>query len=187
MLAMLSPETMQPARLTTYSGNTLHRKDAKVYDLKAGDSVDGIEITLPLNGLHSIRGTVAGKDGTPLNYGSLDLIDSSDSTITFHAMLDTDGQFRFSGIPEGTYKLKTTNGRVFENPPNAEFPEEMVQSQQQQFKPLRAFADTEVPVVVQTTDIEGFSVTLADTKVPDSPKQQFQVPPPNPPVDPGQP
>jgi hypothetical protein len=185
MLAMLSPGTRQPAQLTTFSGNTLHRKDAKVYDLKAGDSVDGIEITLPLSGLHSIHGTVAGNDGIPLNYGSLDLIDSADSAITFHSAVEVDGQFRFSGIPEGTYKLKASNGRIFENPPNADFPEEMVMNQPQQFKPLRAFADTDVPVLVQTLDIEGFTVTLVDTKVPETPKQP-QFPPPNPSNNPGQ-
>jgi hypothetical protein len=187
MVAAFNPTANSTARrLTIYSGNTLHRKDAKVYQLKAGDAVDDIEITLPLSGLRSIRGSVAGKDGTPLNYGSLDLIDTSDSTIAFHAAVEVDGQFRFSGIPEGTYELKTSNGRVFENPPNGELPDVFVQQQPQQFKPVRAFADTKVPIVVQTTDIDGLSVTLADTKIPDPPKQpQFQMP--NPTGDPSQP
>ena len=185
LVAAFNPAAKPLARLTVYSGNTLHRKDAKVYDLKAGDSVDGIEVTLPLSGLHSIHGSVAGKDGTPLNYGSLDLTDTSDSTIAFHTTVEVDGQFRFAGIPEGTYELKASNGRIFENPPNPEFPEEMVQSQPQQFKPLRAFADTKIALVVQTTDIDAFIVSLADTKIPDPPKPQFPIP--NQPDIPGQP
>jgi hypothetical protein len=61
----------------------------------------------------------------------------------------------------------------------------MVLNQPQQFKPLRAFADTDVAVVVQTTDIEGLSVRLADMKIPDPPKQPLQMP--NQPDNPGQP
>jgi hypothetical protein len=50
-------------------------------------------------------------------------------------------------------------------------PEEAVQGNLYQFKPLRVFADTTVAVVVQTTDIDGLTVTSPDTKLPDPPKQ----------------
>ena len=171
MMSEFNPNLKQAGRLTFYSGNTLHRKDAKMYDVKAGDTVADIEITLPLSGLHSIRGTVAGKDGAPLNSGSLDLADTTDSTITFHATLEPDGHFRFSGIPEGNYQLKASNGRVLENPPEAGMHEEVVQNDPYQFKPLRAFADTSVAVLVHTTDIDDLTVTMPETKLPDPPKQ----------------
>jgi hypothetical protein len=190
MMAEFNPLAQQTGRLTVYSGNTLHRKDAKMYDLKAGDVVDGIEITLPLNGLHAIRGTVAGKDGTPLNSGNLDLADTADSSIIFHANVEVDGEFRFSGVPEGNYQLKASSGRILENPPTGNVPEEVVQNDPQQFKPMRAFADTTVSVAVQTTDIEGLIVTLPETKLPDLPKPpQFLMPgqtgAPNQPTGPG--
>jgi len=183
MMQALMPSLANAGRLVVYSGNTLHRKDARLYEVKAGDLADGIEITLPLNGLHVVRGSAAGKDGIPLNHGMLDLIDSGDPTISFHTTVGADGEFRFSGIPEGEYQLKATDGRIYQNaPPGIE------QTQfDRQSKPTRAFADTTVGLAVQTTDVENFTLTLADTKLPDPldtplpvPDGAPQVPPPPP-------
>ena len=121
------PEAKPKGKLTIYSGNTLHRKDAKVYELRAGDATDGIEIVLPLNGLHSVRGIAASKDGIPLNAGSLHPCITGDSAINFHTRIDADGTFVFSGIPEDTYQLKASNAFIFfENAPSAEVPPEQL-------------------------------------------------------------
>jgi hypothetical protein len=93
-------------RLTIYSGNTLHQKDAKFYELRPGETLDGVEIILPLTGLHSIQGVATAKDGMPLNFGLLSLSDTADPTINFHTKIRAGGEFRFGGIPEGTYEMK---------------------------------------------------------------------------------
>jgi hypothetical protein len=167
LMVQLNPGMTKNNQLTIYSGNTLHQKDAKLYELRPGETLDGVEIILPLTGLHSIQGVATGKDGTPLNFGLLSLSDTADPTINFHANIRAGGEFRFSGIPEGIYEMKITKGGVFENPPPFEFPDEVFSGMQDQFKPIRAFAETKVAVTVQTIDIDDLAVTLADTKLPD--------------------
>ena len=154
-------------RLTIYSGNTLHQKDAKFYELRPGETLDGVEIILPLTGLHSIQGVATAKDGTPLNFGLLSLSDTADPTINFHTKVRAGGEFRFTGISEGIYEMKITRGGVFENPPQFDFSDELSDGMEDQFKPIRAFAETKVVVTVQTTDVDDLVVTLADTKLPD--------------------
>ena len=154
-------------RLTIYSGNTLHQKDAKFYELRPGETLDGVEIILPLTGLHSIQGVATAKDGMPLNFGLLSLSDTADPTINFHTKIRAGGEFLFGGIPEGTYEMKIMRGGVLENPPQFDFSDELAEGIEDQFKPIRAFAETKVVVTVQTTDIDELAVTLADTKLPD--------------------
>ena len=77
------------------------------------------------------------------------------------------GEFPLGGIPEGIYELKVTNGRVFENAPRDDIPEDSVQGDPSQYKPLRTFAEAKVGVAVQVNDVVGLSVTLTETKVPE--------------------
>ena len=167
MFADLNPSIPPSNKLTVYSGNTFHQKDAKIYELRPGDIVDGIEIVLPLTGLHSVQGVATGKDGAQLNFGSVSLSDTADSNIKFHTNIRAGGEFRFSGIPEGIYEIKIIGGQIVENPPNVEFDEEQMAAVQARFKPLRAFAATIVSVTVQTTDVDDLTVTLADMKLPE--------------------
>jgi hypothetical protein len=190
------PAAQQSGKLTIYSGSTLHRKDAKLYDLRAGDTVDGIEIVLPLDGLHSIRGTATAKDGTLLNSGMITLVDTADAAISFHSTVYASGDFRFNGIPEGTYELKVIGGRIYENFADLSFPlnfggttdpseyQQQLENFDRQLKPSRAFADTTVPVLVQTSDIDNLTVTLPETKLPDPPSPSNLPVPPDPPATP---
>ena len=177
LLATLNPEMVgKETKLVIYSGNTLHRKDATVYQVKAGDVVDGIEIRLPLSGLHSVIGKVTGKDGAAVTSGELALTDGSDPTITFHTGIKAGGEFRFAGVPEGTYTLKVTKGMIYDQDIPESFPREALENNPQ-FKPTRAFADGSIGVVVQTTDLENVTVSLADTKLPDPPKDPTSADP----------
>jgi hypothetical protein len=165
--------------LTVYSGNELHRGKAKVYDVAAGDRVDDIEIVLPLNGLHTLHGKALGVDGAGLNGGTVHLTDTVDPTITFESGVAAGGDFRFTAIPEGTYDLTLTHGRIYANPPDAnqfqaQFSDEQLD---QAFRPVRAFADVKQSLVVSETNPDFINLTLTDTKLPDLPKPVQGVPP----------
>jgi hypothetical protein len=166
MFADLNPGIPKSDKLAVYSGNTFHQKAAKVYEIRPGDTVDGIEVVLPLNGLHSVRGVATGKDGTPLNFGVVSLSDTGDPNINFHANIREDGEFRFSGIPEGIYEIKITGGLIVDNPTDSKFSEEQLPAMQDQIKPIRAFSETKVTVDVQATDIDDLAVMLADAELP---------------------
>jgi hypothetical protein len=169
--AVFNPNPSQSAKLTIYSGNTLHKKDAKTYELRAGDTVSGIEITLPLNGLHTIKGIAAGKNGIVLNSGSLDLTDTVDDSITFHTTIRGEGEFAFYGIPEGSYTLKLTNGFTRESPIPDNVPDEMISSlnQQQMYRPTHAFSDLTQSVLLGADDIDNLALTPTEAKLPDPP------------------
>ena len=167
VFADLNPSVPPRDKLAVYSGNTFHQKDAKVYELRPGDTVDGIEIVLPLTGLHSVEGVTTGKDGAPLNFGVVNLSDTVDANIKFHTNIRADGEFRFSGIPEGIYEVKILGGQIVENPPNAGFEEDQMPAFQRGVKPLRAFAETKLTVAVQTADVDDLAIMLADTKLPE--------------------
>jgi hypothetical protein len=166
MFENLNPGITRNDKLAFYSGNTTHRKDAKVYELRPGDAVDGIEVVLPLAGIHSVQGVATSKDGARLNFGVVNLSDTTDSNIKLHTNIREAGEFRFIGIPEGIYEIRITHGLIVENSTNVEFTEEQVLFSDQ-FKPLRAFAETKIAVTVQTTDIDDLAVMLADTKLPE--------------------
>jgi hypothetical protein len=97
----------------------------------------------------------------------LSLSYTADPTINFHTKIRAGGEFQFSGIPEGIYEMKIMRGGVVENPPQFDFSDELAEGMQDQFKPIRAFAETKVVVTVQTTDVDDLAVMLADTKLPD--------------------
>jgi hypothetical protein len=169
VMTMFNPAGAQGGRLTIYSGNTLHQKEAKTFDLRAGDVVSGIEITLPLNGLHTVRGTAAGKGGVLLGTGSVDLTDTVDESISFHTTIQHDGEFAFFGIPEGSYNLKLSNGYAYDTPPPENIPEEAVTMNPQQYKPTHAFAELTQPVLVGNDDIDSLTLMPAETKLPNPP------------------
>jgi hypothetical protein len=156
-------------KLTIYSGSTLHRKQAKTFDLRPGDSVDGIEITLPISGLHNVQGVVNSKQGIPLTYASLELVDTTDSSITFHATVHNDGQFRFCEVPEGTYELKTSNARMYAQPMDDNVPDYMMPMMQQQLKATHAFADMTQSIIVQNSDVSDVILALPETPLTDLP------------------
>jgi hypothetical protein len=167
MFENLNQNIIRNDKLAFYSGNTFHQKDAKIYELQPGETVNDTEVVLPLTGVHSVQGVATSKDGARLNFGVVNLSDTTDSNIKLHTNIREGGEFRFIGVPEGIYEIKITRGLIVENPPSVEFVEDQVFPISDQFKPLRAFAETKVAVTVQTTDIDDLAVTLADTKLPD--------------------
>lgn len=93
--------------LSVYSGNVFRRKDAKAFELVAGEERDGNDITIPLLGLHSIGGSVlALSDGHPINHGQLELLYADDKTRARKIGIDRDGRFGFFYLPEGEYILR---------------------------------------------------------------------------------
>ncbi len=56
--------------VSVYSGNKFRIKDAKTAKVGEGEQVGGLDITIPLTGLHKVQGTLTAKrDGHPLTKG----------------------------------------------------------------------------------------------------------------------
>jgi uncharacterized protein YehS (DUF1456 family) len=152
-----------PKATRFFAGNTLHRKDAKVYELKAGEELSGVDITLSLDIFRQVRGSVTAKDGRVINRATLTLTDASDDSLVFHAKADDEGAFVFSQVPAGTYTLAATNAAIFvmrdgldSNVPMNQFSSKMT----------NAFADGNIAIIVKDGDVADASLTLNEVALP---------------------
>ena len=101
-----------PAAIRFYSGDTIHRKSAKMYDLRAGDTVADLDIRLPIDGLRTVRLKLTATDGRAINHADATLTDNADNAVIFHGSSDQEGNYRFSGVPPGTYTLAVKSATI---------------------------------------------------------------------------
>ena len=151
----------RPSDLHIFSGDTLHRKDAKVYELRSGDEVTGIDITIPTEAFHRVSGRLAGKDGRNINSAKLLLTDAADDTLVFNATPARDGAFMFAAVPAGTYNLSASEARILDVP--QDYPENMPV---RYGKITNAFGDATVAVIVKDSDVPDVRLPLTEVPVP---------------------
>jgi hypothetical protein len=104
-----SMHTSMSDALVVYSGGAMREKDLKAIELTAGEQRDGVEVIFPVNGLHSISGSVVAKsDQHAVNSGMVELKDPDTKAQLRMSTIAQDGTFRFNYIPDGTYVLAVT-------------------------------------------------------------------------------
>lgn len=161
-MAMIITGIPDPHALRFYAGDTPHRASAKTFDLRAADDVSGIDITLPVDALHELHGTVTAKDGRTLNMGALTLTDNADPTLSFHSKLQRDGTFAFHQVPAGNYTLAASEARIGK-PLN---PNEPMAENFAQLQPTNAFADGSLTLLVKDADLNDLTLTLDEIPLP---------------------
>ena len=93
--------------LVVYSGDALRESRAKFTKVSDGEVVDGMDITIPLTGLHPVSGLVTAlSDGRALSAGEVVLVWADDREELDKAEIRSDGSFSFTDVPEGRYVLK---------------------------------------------------------------------------------
>ena len=172
MMAAMGQGKKTPTDLTIYSGNTIHQKSATSYEVGPGDVRDGLQVMLPLGGLHTLSGKVTSKDGKTLDAAALELTDTSDAAIQFQARVKGGGEFQFAGVPEGTYELKIHGGMIFENPPQFELSDEQMEQLATMFKPTHAYAELQESIIVKDANQQDLSLVLNETDLPKPPVGQ---------------
>ena len=143
--------------LRIYSGDTLHKNVAKTYDLRPGDDISGIDITIPAFIFHRVHGQLTTLDGRPIFVGSLTLTDASDGSFALHATPARDGTFVFPEVPPGTYKLAVSGAKLGTLP--EDFPEGMP-VQAPLLRNAQAFVDSTTTILVKDSDITDLSIQL---------------------------
>jgi hypothetical protein len=173
-LGMFFGASADPMAIRVFSGDTLHRKEAKTYDLHVGEEISGIDITIPIDAFHSVAGHLSAVDGRTLNMGDLTLTDPSDESFSMRTELQRDGSFSFPSVAAGTYMVSSKNARIGDAQPDApadyasNFP----------LIPKVAFADASQTIVVKDADVSDVNFALTEVPLPPDPSK----PNPNPPA-----
>jgi hypothetical protein len=155
-----------PKSMRIYAGDTLHKNAAKTYELRAGDDITGVDITIPVYAFHRVQGQLAALDGRPIFVGHLTLTDTSDDSFVLHSVPARDGTFIFPEVPSGTYKLAVTAAQIGTLPDG--FSED-VPVQAPMLQNAQAFTDKTTTVLVKDSDITDLSIQLQNA--PASPNQ----------------
>jgi uncharacterized protein (DUF2141 family) len=149
--------------LEVYSGDALWRKDVKPIELKAGDNDDGIDLTLPINGLHVISGTVVSKaDGHAVNAGMVELDDAADKTQKLRmTMIGKDGTFQFNYVPDGSYHLEVTGAADMTGTSNTDSSNPLAMLLNKDAKPVKEYGTAETTITLPGNS-EGVSLQVPD-------------------------
>jgi len=149
-------------RLSLYTGNKFRKKDAVFTKVGEGETVGGLDFTIPVVGLHSVNGAVTTlSDGRGVNGGQVELLYADDREVAKTTRLGEDGEFQFVFVPEGNYVLRMAGAenaeesrdRVYATNPAAGDPTSDPSS-----------PGAEMPVVVDG-DVSGVSLVVKQAPV----------------------
>jgi hypothetical protein len=145
-----------------FLGDTLHWSDARAATLGSGEEKTGMDITVPLQGFHTIAGVVEAKlDGHRVNAGIVRLEAADDPAFNRTANIQQDGSFEFDFVPTGTYSAEVkdatdSKGRLAQAEGRTIFVVDTLQK----------FGPAKVPVVLQTTDVTNVVLAVSPVKTP---------------------
>lgn len=159
----LMPTDSEQAAARVCLGNVFRRKNAKTVKVEAGETASGVDIEIPLTGMHSVSGFVnALSDGHAISHATVRLLYADDREPARETDLVEDGTFTFEYVPEGKYILAVTDAKD-------EAPKTLTPGQPDAAntpaKPETtyagpAYANKEMPINV-LNDTEGINLTLA--------------------------
>jgi hypothetical protein len=147
--------------------SVLHRQDAAVVTLTAGEERGDETLVMPLSKMHSISGLVQAKtDAHVINSGTVALVEDGGGPGAIlraqSATVQDDGTFRFDYIANGHYvlKIKMASIEVGNGKTSSLFGMDMPDSDT-----VRSFANAEQKVDVEDADVNGVVFSLADEPV----------------------
>ena len=140
-------------------GDVFRRKNAKTVKVGAGETASGVDIEIPLSGLHTVSGAVTAlADGHPINHGTVRLLYADDREKARETALVEDGTYSMEYVPEGKYILQVSGAQDEEQKVVVTGQGE-TQQETAQTVPVRRYADKELPLTV-LNDTEDFNIAL---------------------------
>jgi hypothetical protein len=95
--------------LKVYFGDKYRLRETLPIVLHNGEDRTGVDLTIPVSGLHTVRGVVSAKaDGSVVKKGTVQLLDPEDKTIVREADIANDGTFVFHYVVNGSYVVKVS-------------------------------------------------------------------------------
>jgi hypothetical protein len=189
----LMPLDSEDAAPRVCLGNTFRTKDAKTVKVGAGEIANGVDIEIPLDGVHTVSGKITAlADAHPIPHATLRLLYADDHEQAREVTSDDDGSFTFEYVPEGKYIVQVSGPAQVvetEQTPNAQQPDSATPDAEQNAaqpaaqtsssnspstdakpKPVLHYADKEMPVTV-LDDMEEMQIQLVPLP-PENPAKQ---------------
>jgi hypothetical protein len=153
-------------------GNVFRKKQAKSVKVAPGESASGVDIDIPLSGMHTVSGTISAlSDGHAINHATLRLLYADDREPARQTDLLEDGTYSFEYVPEGSYILQVSAAADQEEKLAAaglaDSQAAAAQPEAAQTVTVRNYADKEVPISVLNDD--EINLTLAPPTPPPPP------------------
>jgi hypothetical protein len=154
--------------LVVYNGDTFRKRAAKILKVAESEQAGGVDITIHLAGLHTVRGTVTAKrDGHALNRGQVELLYADDPEDVRFVHVAENGTFELKYVPEDRYILRVTSGADTEQVEIHPYTDMTVK----QDKVIRSYGEAEMPLLVQG-DVNGLVLAAPDMTSPAVAQQQ---------------
>jgi hypothetical protein len=146
---------------------------AETVKVSAGETHDGVDIVLPLDGLFTVAGNIsAGTDAHAPSQATVHLLYADDREEARLTAMLKDGSFSFDYVPAGNYILQITNAQdVVASGTPASTPAQGVTGQgaaPQAPPQVRTYMDKETPLTLQS-DMDDVEVTLVEPPPPEQP------------------
>jgi hypothetical protein len=160
----LMPAESEDAAPRVCLGNTFRKRDAKSVKVEVGETATGVDIEIPLSGLHSVAGIVtAQSDGHAFARGSIRLLYADDRAPARETNIQEDGTFTFEYVPQDKYILQVSGaGDAQQNPP-ATPPD--TSNATTNAPPEVHYADKEIPLAV-LEDTSSVAIALSPATPP---------------------
>ena len=143
--------------MSFYPPGTLHKAASPVLEIKSGEEIADVDITVNLSSMHIVSGRVVSKeDQHALNEGIVYLKDPSDKDLSYRSGLGNDGRFLFPYVPEGNFELSLESASDAAEPADLSNPWNR--------KTLQSYVDMRVPLTVTNQDVSVPDVPLAPKK-----------------------
>ena len=143
-----------------YSGNVFREKDATVIKVDVGQETDGVDITIPIDRLHEVSGTLLAQDGHVITDGKVELLFADTQDYFTSVYVHDNGIFRLPYVPDGSYILEVTAARdiALEQISDSPAPGSPTHINR---RTTHSYGDLSQPLKVQTSD-QSLSLVLPD-------------------------
>ena len=156
VVCALMPADTQNSAPRVCLGDTFRPKNAKTVKVEAGEVADGVDIVIPLSGLHTVAGTVSVlADGHAPSAATVRLLYADDREELRKVGIQDDGSFALEYVPEDKYVVRVTDAS--DAAPKAG-------------GAAHPYADMEIPLMVKD-DVSGVSIQLKNV-TPVTPQSQ---------------
>ena len=136
-----------------FAGGGMRPSKARIITVSAPEESTGVDIMVPLTGVHDVSGIVTAPDGHRLNHGLVRLFPTGERRFSLAAPLLADGSFSFHRLPPDKYTLSVEEASDFKMVPRIDG---AVRYEQQTL--VQNFGTASVELAV--SDVDVTSVTL---------------------------